>query len=470
MFRQTLGISVLAVLMSIAVHAESSPEGPDPKDGFTIHEWGVFTCYTNQAFANAGRDAAWKELPKEVFGVTDGRTMPSMCVGADKPIVYFYNTKSLPRRPLGGQENLRVKVPGAKKHGNMWKWGARSLSLRVDFPSGAPMVWYPKTAEPLGGWWGSGKIPFGRQKAPDMSRWTWIRGKPDHLSWKLYFPVGDDELKIKCPAYKWRDEALKPKADPFSADFYLQDIQKFVFYEGLLPNKNKVTLKAGTRKGTYLLSNTGTFEALDVLVIDRTERTPRFARLASLPAGKTDIEVTHTAVHSPGADHWVKHLANAYRQELRKAGLFTSEADGLIAIWKKEFFETPGLHLLFRLPQTEYDRMLPLTAKPKPKRTVRVGLIWLPHLEPDLADRVKSWVAKLKDEDFEVRQDATSTLKAMGPAALPHLQKLLPEQEDPEVRLRISSLLKGYTTDPEQRLKEWKRLQKKAPVVKRRRS
>ena len=214
------------------------PTGPTKKDGFTIHEWGVFTYYANQTHANAGRDAAWSELPKEVFGVTDGRELPSKCVGANLPIVYFYNSDALKTQAVGGQETLRVKVPGAKKAGKLFRWSARMLSMRVDFPGGAPIVWYPKTEEPLGEWWGRGK-PGGLGMAPKMDGWSRIRGNPDHLSWKIFFPIAKELPSLKCPKYSWRDAALKPNADAFSVDLYLQDLQKFIFYEGLLPNRNK---------------------------------------------------------------------------------------------------------------------------------------------------------------------------------------------------------------------------------------
>jgi hypothetical protein len=372
---------MVLMLVSLRLAAgEAAPEG----EGFTVHEWGVFTHYSSQPFANAARDAAWKELPKEVYGVTPGRDFPKHCLGADKPIIYFYNTNSLPEKPHG-----------------------RTVDVRVNFPGGAPLVWHPKTAEPMGGYWGSGKNPN------FVGETTSVNSAPDHLRWTICFPQKAQAGNLSCPNYTWKDEALAPAADPFCENAWDKgDVFKFLFYEGMVPSLNGVQLRVEkTEKGLrFLLGSVATFSALDLWVIERTGETLKIARMPKLDPAKAVRDLPESEVKAEefkeGADGAAKKLV----EELIAAGLNKDEASGLAGIWKKEFFETPGVHMLFRLPQAEYDRMLPLTVKPEPKKTARVGLAWFPHLEPDLAERVAEEVKKLNDENFEVREKAFRVL------------------------------------------------------------
>jgi hypothetical protein len=445
-----------AVLTASNAILAGEADGPAKADGFTIHEWGVFTRYANQAFANAGRDAAWKELPPEVCGVTPGREIPSHCAGADKPVIYFYNTDALQSTAGWCGDQIPVKIHGARHEGNQFKWDVRKINVRVNFPGGAPLVWYPKTSEPQGAWWGSGKR--GGDVAPPMSQFSSIHGGPEHLTWELSFPVSTEAPEIKCPAYTWREEALQAKADPFSVDYYLQDCQKFLFYEGLVPNKNEVYLRK--ESGKFFVANISMIDALDLWVIERSTDKLKIGHYDNLKATPAHTDLPETEVKADlvdGSDAASKKLA----EQLIAAGLFRSEAEGIANIWKKEFFETPGLHMLYRFPQGEYDRLLPLDINPKPKKVVRTGLAWIPHLEPDLKDRVAKLVQQLGDDDFVKREEGCKQLLAIGPAALPYLKEQLDSTKDEEIRSRINGLLNAYTLDPEKHLELWKKLSEK---------
>jgi hypothetical protein len=109
-------------------------------------------------------------------------------------------------------------------------------------------------------------------------------------------------------------------------------------------------------------------------------------------------------------------------------------------------FETPGLTAFYRLPQEQYDALMPLTVAPKPESTVRVGLIYHGHLEPDFADRVLELVKKLDAPKFADRDAAMKKLLAIGPAALVQIQRFRERPElSVEVRERIDTLVKKWS-------------------------
>jgi hypothetical protein len=59
----------------------------------------------------------------------------------------------------------------------------------------------------------------------------------------------------------------------------------------------------------------------------------------------------------------------------RARGLTASEAAGLLACWRKPFFETDGRRFLLVLSAVDYDTALPLTVRPAATEMVRVGIV-----------------------------------------------------------------------------------------------
>jgi len=125
---------------------------------------------------------------------------------------------------------------------------------------------------------------------------------------------------------------------------------------------------------------------------------------------------------------------------LAQTGLHKDEAEALVKVWHDGFIKHDGLSLLYRVPQSVYDRWLPLEAKPAPSKIVRVGLVLHQHLEPELDSRVEVLIAKLSSENFEVRQAAEKELMLIGGAAFPMLDKGA-QSKEPEVASRCQRVL-----------------------------
>jgi hypothetical protein len=82
---------------------------------------------------------------------------------------------------------------------------------------------------------------------------------------------------------------------------------------------------------------------------------------------------------------------------------------------------------------------------PKPQSTVRVGLIYHGHLEPDFAERILELVKQLDAARFADRDAAMKKLLSIGPAALVQLQKMRERKDlSVEVRERIDALIKKW--------------------------
>ena len=63
------------------------------------------------------------------------------------------------------------------------------------------------------------------------------------------------------------------------------------------------------------------------------------------------------------------------RSMLTSYGLTAPEAEGLIATWTPQFFQTEGRRFLLRMSAADYDWQCPMQVRPTPTEVVRLGLV-----------------------------------------------------------------------------------------------
>ena len=84
-----------------------------------------------------------------------------------------------------------------------------------------------------------------------------------------------------------------------------------------------------------------------------------------------------------------KQLRHEIAKRLIAAGLKGFEADALMDCWAEQWFETPGERVIFLLTREEYDKMCPITIRPRPTNFQRVGLVFT-ELDTNDQDKVES--------------------------------------------------------------------------------
>src|SRR5260221_5707787 len=94
---------------------------PQGKADLVVHEWGVFTVFNDAKYANANRKEEWGSMPSFFYRQfpTERLRLRWLPSAWDKPIVYFY-----------------AKAP-------------LKVSVKVSFPEGAPVVWWPAAVDPV---------------------------------------------------------------------------------------------------------------------------------------------------------------------------------------------------------------------------------------------------------------------------------------------------------------------------------
>ena len=388
----------IAIVAAAALTA-SAASAADPIKGLTVHEWGVFRVHADAESANADARAVWDALPGFVYGQVKGRKLPMHWPSLeirDKPVIFFHT----------GRE--------------------ADVSLRVDFPGGMPGVWWPGTQEQA--------VTDGRLAGAET-------GKPaGHLQWRLHVG-GRGPVPPAVADGHWIGRLRKVDAAHVSAAVgergFGRENEGFVYYDGVFPRGRWVDVAA--RADAVSLTNRAAHPVFDVTVVDRrTEGKVRVGRIGELGAG-AEMKAVEFADADPAA--FAAEAAGTLTKQLAAAGLNPDEAASLTDLYRGDFFEAPGLQVFYRIPQAEYDRLLPMTLTPPAEKTVRVGLVFHPWHFPELAERVAALVRELDAEEFDAREAASRRLEELGPRAFPHLVRIRRDRLPAEVRDRIERLL-----------------------------
>ncbi len=385
---------------------------PLGKDDLVVHEWGVFTVFTDVKYANANRKEEWGSLPKFFYRQFPKERLVWSPSGWDKPIIYVY-AKPTPMR----------------------------VTVKVDFSEGAPVVWWPAVSSPVEDVFRDGPNP---KRLKPFTSLVWTASVGDRT------PQNDFPLPADC----WVKQARVPGASRLTVTGDIEtpihkwglgkfrsETEGFLYYDGLVPAPDYLRCEKIDGK-SVTLRNRAKFDIKRLFVVDR--RAKETVALAFVDGTKQSFKAGASVkleLRPIAAGDWPKAGVRQVRQALLDAGLFAPEADALLKIWEKGFFQAKGVTAFHILPAAEYDRMLPLTVLPEPAdKPVRVGIALHPHIEiePVLVDRIGELILQL---DTEKRLTAQKTLLELGPIAVSMLQAELKKGPSAEKERRIRAVL-----------------------------
>lgn len=383
-------------------------------DAYTLHEWGVFSATRDAAWAKQDMLAEWQTFPAFFRGILPGRKL-------------FQTGELVPQ-----YEQLNVWKPVIFIHNEKMT----SIDLKVTFPNGRPVVWWPPAIEPNS---------VRQSKTGNHLRFKFIAVGPQEQKSK----VGAALMRVplqKVASDHWLNELRKVKCSrvtvtggvvPQSTKLGYAD--QFIYYDGIIPPPASPQVKRDGK--SIVMTWQSDHDWHDVMIIEQLNGRVRIAEwIDKLDAGKNERTIELTDV----TDTKAKALGQLQAQLLARitaAGLNSDEAASMVNVWKKGLFERDGLQLFYRLPQKTYDKWLPLTINPKPAKTVRVGLVLHAHLEPELETRVKQLIAELASEEFPTRAKAEHELIRIGGAAFKWIEAAA-DSDDAEVAMRCERILR----------------------------
>jgi hypothetical protein len=415
------------------ISAEATVTVRDLPPKLTVHEWGVFCSFADDKYANADLKQEWASMPDAFYRQFPTHKFRGVEVYdpnlpqklARKPIIYFYTDRL----------NLHLEV-------------------KLTFAEGAPAVWWPCAQSPVDDGSGkpgeifrtlqwSGKLTANGSEEVGagylISSYT-VKTAPD--SWV-------NQARIEGPAWFFTDDQprfVPPPGPPIQVHtarngihIFRNQSEKFIYYDGLIPAANYVQC-AALADDSVTVANSAKFDIASLIMIDhRDAKATRWALVEKLAAGGK----VKAALNSTGDDK-TDAAGEELGRDLKNAGLFENEVKSALAIWDKGLFDRPGITAIYLLPQSEYDRMLPLVVSPQPGKIVRVGIAMQGQIDLTpavLAARVKDLIVKMDNDDYRLRDKAAADLTAMGPAAFASIRKAMAGKISPEVKTRLEKII-----------------------------
>ncbi|MCD4823552.1 MAG: hypothetical protein K8S55_03020 [Phycisphaerae bacterium] len=394
-FRGLLWVG-LAVAV-VAITAQSAAAASWVAQPLTVHEWGV------NEFDWSGRLGDPLEgLPAFIYtDKSPGKSLPAPAQKVKalppdsgcraKPILYFY--------PSGGRDNVPVGVEVRFAFGYVNAWWPQVNVYRTpkQVAAAKPVDWVTWRKK-------HSQLPFARGKTleiPDDKRFelVWYDLK---LTKKL--PKGLSLPGTKLPKDHWVKLARQPDSRYVSNG---KQVEKYLFYEGATREVPAVTiLPPNQLDKRYHIVNTGEFPIYDVLVIYRDKDrqwTKYMAVLPPVPAAKKRIpgwghdvrQITSLPIpdfaklpadkvmgdeefrrrtsgrlvealtiggHYTGTLYGGPYLRDpaAPQPPTKMHHLFKAEAEALEKIWRKDFFQSGGLTIVYRESPAYLDKAMPL--------------------------------------------------------------------------------------------------------------
>lgn len=358
-----------------------------------VHEWGTFTSVQSPDGKDMeGLHHEEEPLPSFVHG------RGGMCWGVSKCIEIV---------PVGVTQ--KMETPVIYFHGTPKDEAGNAVAtVRVDFPKGIISQWFPEATAwepPMGALNGVETLGGGSMT------WT-VAFNPEGFA-----PPAVSESDIWAPSR--RVPAATPLRGPNGED------EHFIFYRGLgrfsLPVR---TVSVPGDSNELQVWNDHEADVIPAAFLVRVEEGGAgIVPLGAIPAGgqvsRPDLvpltDMARFLVDARG------HLTAA----LTASGLTLDESVAMVDTWAVSYFHTPGLRVLYVLPRSWTDELLPLTLSFEPTRTVRtlVGRIEVTtHDELDevegafltaIAAGVNSWETLGMKEVVALGRHAEAKLRAL---------------------------------------------------------
>jgi hypothetical protein len=368
-----------------------STEATGASGRLVVHEWGTFTSFSGSDGHEVGFTPNNNDLPGFVYrqdfaqDKKSSRFSQGGTVSMETPVIYFYTDRQM------------------------------NVSVKVDFPLGWITEWYPFAAT-------APSSPKGSTVPGQRMRWD-VKLLPGE-------PVRFASDKSKNHYYHAREtDAVGLQVEgACEQDLWLRggtvvQREKFLFYRGVGTFRPPVTVHAlGEGKVRVRNAAAGRLDGLVLLTV--RQGALGYTVLGNLEKGAETVATLPATTHKRG------DLAEVLARELTGAGLYEKEARAMVKTWDSAWFGEVGTRLLYLVPRTRTDELLPLTVEPTPAEVVRVLVGRHDFLTPEQEAVAEQQIHKLRAAQKEMER-AEKELAAIGrfaPEARAQAEKRLRER------------------------------------------
>jgi len=343
-----LTVSAAALLIAANIHSTQ------PSD-LTVHEWGTFTSVAGEDGSAIEWDAlgCQSDLPHFVndYGYRGFKWRLQGTVRMETPVMFFYSPHQL------------------------------DAHVKVAFPNGLITEWYPQAAYQV---YQKSAVDGAMRLLPAGLSGidTSLRSLAGAIQWKniQIQPGTSPELPIEGSPSRYY-AARETDAAPIAAG---GQHEKFLFYRGV--GRFPVPLSARVSSdGKIAIENPGREPIPSAVLFEN-----RNGRIGYRMAGAIGAAVSFDA---PQLDGSLPVLRQNLESALIAQGLFPKEAQAMVETWRDSWFEE-GSRLIYIVPSSMVDAILPLQVEPAPSQIVRVFVGRIELVIPGTRRAVESAVSK----------------------------------------------------------------------------
>ncbi len=345
--------------------------------GLVVHEWGTFTTFSG----SDGVFLDFRPLANEV---------------SDLPDFVFDRANSSPH-PIASKKRIRGRVRMETPVTYFYTDRVREVDVKVGFPEGLLTEFYPpvqqmlpafdpKTAfqegEPLGNSsldWGTVTLIPPTALAPNLADEDFRKRLINHLA--------DSAVPADSPGGHYAQAratdsalvAVKPPKNVWGLPNQGLFVEKFLFYRGV--GKFDLPLNAVfDPSGNLTLTNVTPDPVTAAIRVDVQGENITVSEFGEIDPGSTVTATSQSAMN-------IAQLSTRVSEMLVAEGLFKKEADSMVHTWKRSWFTEEGSRVLYIVPPTMTDELLPLTIKPAPEETLRVLVGRMELMSPETEER-----------------------------------------------------------------------------------
>jgi hypothetical protein len=263
--------------------------------------------------------------------------------------------------------------------------------VKVSFPHGLITEWYPRAENEI---FQKSKLDGSMQRLATSAD----RIEPPILN------VLDTSLRTTTGAIEWPNVKVQPNSSPSfpvepgpdryyaaratdSAPLTVGDQhEKFLFYRGVgrfpVPLSARIFSNTKTAGDAKIVVENPSHETVPLVILFEN----RGGHLGFRNAGPLKDNVT---LDAPPLTSTFAALRQDLEASLIAQGLFPKEAQAMVETWRDSWFEE-GERLIYIVPSSAVDSILPLQVEPAPARTARVFVGRIELLTPETEHAVES--------------------------------------------------------------------------------
>jgi hypothetical protein len=157
------------------------------------------------------------------------------------------------------------------------------------------------------------------------------------------------------------------------------------------------------------------------LIDVRADRAAFVAHPEGVPRlGSSALQMPEISAYVP-FEAFESDLSEAVMQALVAQGLYADESRAMVDTWRRQWFGTPGLRVLYLAPQAWTESVIPLTLDPVPDSLLRVMMVRVEVLTPELEAQDVAALADMSSDSSAGK----AHFGALGRFAEPRLRRAL---------------------------------------------